>query len=128
MLPRWSLSDRTTQIEDPALPTVLCYGHADVIRGLEGQWREGLDPWTLKFEGERWYGRGEPGLTPAEKCYAWNTFDVLAFRTGNPENPVNAIPPRAVAACQIRYTVDVHPNNLVPALRKAPGRARLSGT
>jgi acetylornithine deacetylase/succinyl-diaminopimelate desuccinylase-like protein len=271
-----------TRIEDPALPTVLGYGHADVIRGLDGQWREGLDPWTLKIEGERWYGRGtadnkaqhlinmlaleqviaerggklgfnskflietgeevgspglhrvceqektalsadlligsdgprltperptiymgtrgalnfdlivdlregghhsgnwggllanpgiilanaiasiidekgrvkareivphaipnsvrtaladceiepgnagaeiddwwgEPGLTPAEKCYGWNTFDVLAFRTGNPENPVNAIPPKAVAACQIRYTVDVHPSKLIPALRK----------
>ena len=31
---------------------------------------------------------------------------------------MNAIPPRAVAACQIRYTVDVHPNDLIPALRK----------
>ena len=270
-----------TRIEDPNLPTVLGYGHADVIRGLEPQWRKGLDPWTLTVEGERWYGRGtadnksqhlinmlalaeviaergrlgfnskflietgeeigspglreiceqekaalsadmligsdgprltparptiymgtrgamnfdlivdlregghhsgnwggllanpgailanaiasiidekgrvkardilpraipnsvraaladceieagedgpeidawwgEPGLTAAEKVYAWNTFEVLAFRTGNPENPVNAIPPRAVAACQIRYTVDVHPKTFLPALRK----------
>ena len=270
-----------TRIEDPSLPTVLGYGHADVIRGLEPQWRKGLDPWTLTVEGERWYGRGtadnkaqhlinmlaleeviaergrlgfnskflietgeeigspglreicaqekealaadlligsdgprltpnrptvymgtrgamnfdlivdlregghhsgnwggllanpgailanaiasiidekgrvkardilpraipnsvraaladceieasadgpqidawwgEPGLTPAEKVYAWNTFEVLAFRTGNPENPVNAIPPKAVAACQIRYTVDVHPDKFLPALRK----------
>jgi len=270
-----------TRIEDAKLPTVLGYGHADVIRGLEPQWRKGLDPWKLMVEGERWYGRGtadnkaqhlinmlaleeviaergrlgfnskflietgeeigspglreicgqekealqadmligsdgprltpdrptvymgtrgamnfdlivdlregghhsgnwggllanpgailanaiasiidekgrvmardilprsipnsvraaladceieasaggpqidawwgEPGLTPAEKVYAWNTFEVLAFRTGNPENPVNAIPPRAVAACQIRYTVDVHPDKFLPALRK----------
>ncbi|MGE5203704.1 MAG: M20/M25/M40 family metallo-hydrolase, partial [Acidobacteriota bacterium] len=47
-----------TRIEDPNLPTVLGYGHADVIRGLEPQWRKGLDPWTLTVEGERWYGRG----------------------------------------------------------------------
>jgi acetylornithine deacetylase/succinyl-diaminopimelate desuccinylase-like protein len=271
-----------TRIEDPKLPTVLGYGHADVIRGLEPQWRSGLDPWTLKVEGERWYGRGtadnkgqhlinmlaleqviaerggklgfnskflietgeevgspglheicaqekealkadlligsdgprltpgrptiymgtrgamnfdlivdlregghhsgnwggllanpgvilanaiasiiddkgrvkardllpraipnsvraaladceieasedgpeinawwgEPGLTAAEKVYAWNTFEVLAFRTGNPENPVNAIPPKAVAACQMRYTVDVHPNTFIPAIRR----------
>src|SRR5579863_6942621 len=271
-----------TRIEDPKLPTVLGYGHADVIRGLEPQWRRGLDPWTLKVEGERWYGRGtadnkaqhlinmlaleqviaerggklgfnskflietgeevgspglreiceqekealqadlligsdgprlmpgrptiymgtrgamnfdlivdlregghhsgnwggllanpgvilanaiasiidekgrvkardilpraipnsvraaladceieagddgpeinawwgEPGLTAAEKVYAWNTFEVLAFRTGNPENPVNAIPPKAVAACQIRYTVDVHPDTFIPAIRR----------
>jgi acetylornithine deacetylase/succinyl-diaminopimelate desuccinylase-like protein len=270
-----------SRIEDPALPTVLGYGHGDVIRGLEPQWRAGLDPWTLKVEGERWYGRGtadnksqhlinmlaleqviaergrlgfnckflvetgeevgspglrevceqekaalsadlliasdgprlapgrptvfmgargainfdlivdlragghhsgnwggllanpgvilshaiasiidakgrvqardilpraipnsvraaladceieagedgpeinawwgEPGLTGAEKTYAWNTFEILAFKTGNPENPVNAIPPRAVATCQIRYTVDVAPETFMPSLRK----------
>jgi len=46
------------RIEDPALPTVLVYGHGDVVRGLEGRWRDGLDPWTLTVQGERWYGRG----------------------------------------------------------------------
>src|SRR5690606_5263409 len=30
------------RIEDPALPTVLGYGHGDVILGYEGQWLEGL--------------------------------------------------------------------------------------
>jgi acetylornithine deacetylase/succinyl-diaminopimelate desuccinylase-like protein len=45
-------------IEDPRLPTVLVYGHGDVVRGLEGRWREHLEPWTLHAEGERWYGRG----------------------------------------------------------------------
>lgn len=44
--------------EDPALPTVLFYGHGDVVRGHEGQWAEGRDPWTLTAAGERWYGRG----------------------------------------------------------------------
>ena len=38
---------------------------------------------------------GEPGLTPAERVFGWNALEVLAFRTGNPEHPVNAIPPRA---------------------------------
>jgi len=47
-----------SRIEDPALPTVLTYGHGDVIRGLEAQWRQGLDPWTVIQEGERYYGRG----------------------------------------------------------------------
>src|SRR3981189_2090207 len=46
------------RIEDPAKPTVLTYGHGDVIRGQESQWRAGLDPWTVKQEGERYYGRG----------------------------------------------------------------------
>ncbi|MBE7425818.1 MAG: M20 family metallopeptidase [Ideonella sp.] len=44
--------------EDPALPTVLVYGHGDVVRGLEGRWRNDLDPWALTVRGERWYGRG----------------------------------------------------------------------
>jgi acetylornithine deacetylase/succinyl-diaminopimelate desuccinylase-like protein len=270
-----------TRHEDARLPTVLSYGHGDVIRGQESQWRKGLDPWTLTVEGERWYGRGtadnksqhlinmlalelviaergrlgfnskflidtseeigspgliefcalqkdklaadllvgsdgprltperptifggtrgaynfdltvdlregghhsgnwggalanpgvilahaitsiidvkgkvlardilpraipnsvraaladcvidggpdgpkldawwgEPGLTPAERVFAWNTFEVLAMRTGNPDNPVNAIPPRASAHCQIRFTVDVPWKTFIPSLRK----------
>ena len=269
------------RIEDPNLPTVLSYGHGDVIRGLEGQWREGLSPWTLKQEGERYYGRGsadnkaqhsinmaaletviaergrlgfnarfmletgeelsspglhefceqqrerlqadvliasdgprlaakqptlylgsrgsmnftftvelrhgahhsgnwggllanpgvvlahalasivtregkvlvrellpesipdsvrkalvdctprpepgepeidpwwgEPGLSAAEKVYDWNTFEILAFRTGNPDNPVNAIPGRATATCQIRFVVGVDPESFLPILRR----------
>ncbi|MEV7548628.1 M20 family metallopeptidase [Amycolatopsis sp. NPDC089917] len=44
--------------ESPELPTLLCYGHADVVAGHEGEWSEGRDPWTLTADGERWYGRG----------------------------------------------------------------------
>jgi acetylornithine deacetylase/succinyl-diaminopimelate desuccinylase-like protein len=36
-----------TRIEDPALPTVFTYGHADVIRGQDASWREGLAPWGV---------------------------------------------------------------------------------
>ena len=269
------------RIEDAVLPTVLTYGHGDVVRGLEPEWQEGLDPWTLKIDGEKIYGRGvadnkgqhtinmaalaavieargslgfnsifmietseeigspgikefcaqykdliaadlliasdgprltparptiylgargamnidfdlrlragghhsgnwggllanpgmilahalstivdrngkvlvrelvperipnsvraaladceidpgeegpaidvdwgEPGLTPIERVFAWNTFEILAFRTGNPDNPVNAVPPRASAHCQIRYTVDRDPETFVPAIRR----------
>jgi acetylornithine deacetylase/succinyl-diaminopimelate desuccinylase-like protein len=268
------------RIEDPARPTVLTYGHADTVRGLEDQWRTGLHPWTLTEEGDRWYGRGtadnkgqhalnlsaleqvlaerggrlgfnlklvlesaeergspglrefvaankeslaadvliasdgpratpetptiaagtrgtfhfdlvldlrpggihsghwgglatdpavvlahaigriidrhgkilvrdwlpqngvpasvravlqgcevaggetldpgwgEPGLTPAEKIYGWNSFIVLAMVSGRPENPVNAVAPNARAHCQIRYTVDTDPAGFVPALRQ----------
>ncbi|MBX6373739.1 MAG: M20 family metallopeptidase [Acetobacteraceae bacterium] len=270
------------RIEDPARPTVLLYGHGDTVRGLDDQWREGLKPWTLTEEGDRWYGRGtadnkgqhalniaaleavlaerggklgfnvkvviemaeergskglrefvaahardlaadvliasdgprvepevptiatgtrgsfhfdlvvrlreggvhsghwgglttdpaiilahalgsimdrngrilvrgwlpaggvppavkavlegcpvggggeaatidpgwgEPGLTPAEKIYGWNSFIVLAMVSGRPENPVNAVAPDARAHCQIRYTVDTDPAGFVPALR-----------
>ncbi|GLY35190.1 hypothetical protein Amsp01_012140 [Amycolatopsis sp. NBRC 101858] len=45
------------RVESPELPTLLCYGHADVV-GEAGQWRDGLDPWTLTADGDRWYGRG----------------------------------------------------------------------
>ena len=46
------------RLEDAGLPTVLFYGHGDVVRGHEGQWAEGRDPWTLTDAGARWYGRG----------------------------------------------------------------------
>ena len=267
------------RIEDPALPTVLTYGHGDVILGYDAQWREGLSPWALTCEGDRWYGRGtadnkgqhsinmaalarvldargslgfnvkvlletgeetgspglrdvclrerealaadvliasdgprlraeqptlflgsrgafnfdltvdlragghhsgnwggllanpgivlahaiaslvdqrgrilidalrppvippsvraaladivpgepggpqidtawgEPGLTPAERVFAWNTLEVLAFVTGNPQNPVNAIPPRASAHMQLRFVVGCDAATFVPALR-----------
>lgn len=269
------------RIEDPALPTVLTYGHGDVIRGQEEQWREGLSPWTVTREGDRLYGRGtadnkgqhtinlaavnavlkrrgrlgfnlkvlietgeevgspglrevcaknkdllaadvliasdgprlqpqrptiflgsrgaynfdltldlrsgghhsgnwggllrnpgillahaiasitdpngairipewrpdsltpsvraaiadlvidggedgpeidpdwgEPGLSPAERVFGWCSFEVLAFVTGNPDKPVNAIPPRASAHCQLRYVVGVDPDIILPALRR----------
>src|SRR3954466_11407778 len=45
-------------IEDPKRPTVLLYGHGDVVRGQDEQWRAGLGPWNVKKEGDRIYGRG----------------------------------------------------------------------
>jgi acetylornithine deacetylase/succinyl-diaminopimelate desuccinylase-like protein len=61
---------------------------------------------------------GEPGLTPSEKVFGWCSFEVLAFTAGNPENPVNAIPPKATATCQIRFVVGVDPEQFMPALRR----------
>jgi acetylornithine deacetylase/succinyl-diaminopimelate desuccinylase-like protein len=275
-----------TRIEDPKLPTVFTYGHADVIRGQDASWREGLGPWKVTVEGERIYGRGtadnkgqhtinlaaleavmrarggklgfnlkvlfetgeevgspglkafceahreelradlllasdgprlkpdqptlflgtrgamnfemsadfragghhsgnwgglisnpgivlahaiasvtdargsirvpewrpttltpsvraalqgleidggasgpevepdwgEPGLTPAERVFGWCSFEVLAFTCGNPDRPVNAIPPRAIACCQLRYVVGIDPAEILPALRRHLGR------
>ncbi len=270
-----------TRHEDPALPTVMSYGHGDVVLGYDAQWREGLDPWTLTKDGERWYGRGtadnkgqhtinqsalaavletrgslgfnavllietgeetgspglrdfcaankalfpadvfiasdgprlrpdqptvflgargvydftlsvdlragghhsgnwggllanpgiilahalatltsatgeiqvpewrpppipeavrravtglavgggtgapkidpdwgEPGLTPGEKVFAWNSFEVLAFKTGNPDHPVGAVPPRATARCALRYVVPCDPETFMTGLRR----------
>ena len=269
------------RIEDPALPTVLTYGHGDVIRGQDEQWRSGLSPWTVTHEGDRLYGRGtadnkgqhtinlaamdavlkqrgrlgfnlkvlietgeevgspglreiceeqqellaadvliasdgprlrpgrptiflgsrgacnfdltldlrkgghhsgnwggllrnpgivlahaiasitdangairvpewrpnsltdsvkraleglvveggedgpeidadwgEPGLTTAERVFGWCSFEVLAFVTGDPDKPVNAIPSRASAHCQLRYVVGIDPSVILPALRR----------
>src|SRR5262245_34009885 len=47
-----------SRIEDASLPTVLGYGHGDVIRGLEDQWTKGKGPWVTARDGERLYGRG----------------------------------------------------------------------
>jgi acetylornithine deacetylase/succinyl-diaminopimelate desuccinylase-like protein len=47
-----------TRIEDPSRPTILLYGHGDTVRGLDDQWHDGLKPWEVKDEGDRWYGRG----------------------------------------------------------------------
>ena len=268
------------RIEDASLPTVLMYGHGDVIRGLEDQWRSGIGPWQLKQEGDKYYGRGtadnkgqhtiniaalqcvleergslgfnstilietgeetgspgladfckankaalkadaligsdgprldhtrpcifggtrgtmnfnlklsyregghhsgnwggllanpgivmahalacitdergqikvpewrpktltnsvraaladcsidagenapaiqeewgERGLTPVERVFGWNSFEVLAFKTGNPDRPVNAIPPSAIAYCQLRFVVGTDPRDILPALR-----------
>ncbi|HTG25376.1 MAG TPA: M20/M25/M40 family metallo-hydrolase, partial [Reyranella sp.] len=46
---------------------------------------------------------GEKSLTPVERVFGWNSFEVLAFKTGNPDRPVNAIPPSAIAYCQLRF-------------------------
>ncbi len=48
---------------------------------------------------------GEPGLTPAERVFGFNTLEVLACRTGNPDFPVNAIPAHAQAHLQLRFVV-----------------------
>ncbi|WP_305984541.1 M20 family metallopeptidase [Roseibium sp. MMSF_3544] len=50
------------RVEDPALPTLFCYGHGDTVPGEDGRWSDGRDPWILSVaqtpSGERWYGRG----------------------------------------------------------------------
>ena len=61
---------------------------------------------------------GEPGLTFAEKVFAWTSVIVLAFKAGTPERPVNAVPGTATARLQIRHTVDVPADSFIPSLRK----------
>lgn len=65
---------------------------------------------------DEWWG--EPGLTPAARVYAANTFNVLTFWAGTPGRPVNAIPPKAVANCQLRFVAGTDVANIVPALQR----------
>jgi acetylornithine deacetylase/succinyl-diaminopimelate desuccinylase-like protein len=44
--------------EGPSAPTVLMYGHGDVVDGMASQWRDNLDPWRASQVGSRIYGRG----------------------------------------------------------------------
>jgi acetylornithine deacetylase/succinyl-diaminopimelate desuccinylase-like protein len=65
---------------------------------------------------DTWWG--EPELSPAERVYAANVFNVLAFTTGTPGRPVNAIPPRAVANCQLRFVAGTDTQAILPALQQ----------
>ncbi len=44
--------------ESASAPTVLMYGHGDVVDGMEGEWRDNRDPWRTTIAGARVYGRG----------------------------------------------------------------------
>ena len=61
---------------------------------------------------------GEPMRSPAERVFGGNALEVLAFETGNPKKPVNAIPPRASATLQLRFVVGCDPEVIVPAIRR----------
>lgn len=61
---------------------------------------------------------GEESLTPAERVFGWNSFAVLAMKSGVPEAPVNAISGHAKAACQLRFVVGTRLDDIIPALRR----------
>ncbi|HEY0290972.1 MAG TPA: M20 family metallopeptidase [Hansschlegelia sp.] len=62
-------------------------------------------------------GWGEPGLTAAERVFGWNALEVLAFKTGDPEGPLNAVPPAAKATLQLRFVVGTDWQGLLAAVR-----------
>jgi acetylornithine deacetylase/succinyl-diaminopimelate desuccinylase-like protein len=61
---------------------------------------------------------GEPSMSPAERVFASNVFHVLAFTTGTPGHPVNAVPPKAVAHCQLRFVAGTDASAVMPALQR----------
>jgi acetylornithine deacetylase/succinyl-diaminopimelate desuccinylase-like protein len=66
-----------------------------------------VDPW--------W---GEPRHTPAERVYGTNVFHVLAITAGTPGRPVNAVPPSAVANCQLRFIAGTDADAVMPTLQR----------
>ena len=71
-------------------------------------------------------GWGEPDLTPAERVFAWNSLEVLAFRTGNPEQPGRTPSrPRRRAHMQLRFVVGSDWRNFVPHHPRASRPPRL---
>lgn len=60
---------------------------------------------------------GEADLSPAERAFGWNSFAILAMKSGVPEAPVNAISGEARATCQLRFVVGTDPEAILPSLR-----------
>ena len=63
-------------------------------------------------------GWGEPGLTPAERVFAWNTLEVLALGAGDVRQPAAAIPGTAEAVVMLRFVADK------PGNHRGPGNDR----
>lgn len=61
---------------------------------------------------------GEAALSPAERAFGWNSFAILAMKSGVPEAPQNAISGEARATCQLRFVVGTEPGAILPALRR----------
>jgi acetylornithine deacetylase/succinyl-diaminopimelate desuccinylase-like protein len=83
------------------------------VRAALRDLRFGGDPGDPEIDA----GWGEPGLTPGERVIAWNTLEVLAYRTGNPDFPVNAIPHTAQAHMHMRYVVGTDIRDIAGAVR-----------
>ena len=47
-----------TRKESDEFPTVLTYGHGDVVLGYDEQWSDDRSPWVVEVDGDRIYGRG----------------------------------------------------------------------
>ncbi len=72
-------------------------------------------------------GWGEEALTPAERVFGWNSFAILAMKSGVPDAPVNAISGFAKAACQLRFVVGTALDDVLPALRRHLDRHGFTG-
>src|SRR3984957_9424368 len=105
-----SITDARGAIRIPEWRPTLPQSVRDVLAGVEVD--GGVDGPTIDRD---W---GEPGLTPAERVFGWNSFEILAFTTGTPERPVNTIPGKARAHCQVRFIEGTDSVDIIPALRR----------
>lgn len=104
-----TITDVRGQIKIPAWrPTSLTSSVRDALKGLPvgGEGPEISKDW------------GEENLSAAERVFGWNSFAVLAMKSGVPEAPVNAISGHASAHCQLRYVVGTKVEDILPALRQ----------
>ena len=60
-------------------------------------------------------GHGEAAIG---RVYGANTFNILTCSCGTPGRPVNAIPPKAVANCQLRFVAGTWVDDIVPAVER----------
>lgn len=105
-----TITDARGQILIPEWrPKSLTEDVREVLRGLP---IEGGDGPSVDLD---W---GEEHLKPAERVFGWNSFAILAMKSGVPEAPVNAISPHARAACQLRYVVGTEASEILPSLRR----------
>lgn len=105
-----SITDARGQLQIPQWrPTSLTQSIRDALRGLP------LGAGDAPAIDTDW---GEEDLTPTERAYGWNSFSILAMKSGVPEAPVNAISPSACARCALRYVVGTDADEILPALRR----------
>jgi acetylornithine deacetylase/succinyl-diaminopimelate desuccinylase-like protein len=97
---------RVPELKAPLLPEPVKRTLADVE----------IDAGDAEPRIDAWWG--EPGLTPVERVYGANVLNVLAFTTGTPGRPVNAIPPKAVANCQLRFVAGTEVGAIASVLER----------
>ena len=89
------------------------------------------NPDSVRARARRLRGEGRPGrirrstrpgpsrsARPAEHVFGWWSVRGSCVSSGVPDRPVNAVPPKAGRACQLRYVVGIDPADFVPALRR----------
>ncbi|HZF79632.1 MAG TPA: M20 family metallopeptidase [Rubrivivax sp.] len=97
-------------LRPPPMPGKIPANVRSALQGLHF----GGDPGDPEIDAD-W---GEPDLTPTERVIAWNTLEVLAMRTGNPDFPVNAIPPTAKATMHMRFVVGTDVSDVPQRVRE----------